>query len=351
MFTNKEYDLFKRFTEVDGISGYEGKVASLIKKELLSIGVKPNQFFYDKLGSLIVKFPCKDENAKNVMVDAHMDEVGFLTSHIKENGVIELLALGFHYPELIKNQLCRVDLGNGQYVEGTILVDESNPNQDSMSLDIKVNSKEGAIEKGIKYGQEVYFVSPLEKLEESLYQSKAFDDRYGVVLNIELIEYILNKDLPFNLYVSFTTQEEVGLRGITTALNVVNPDLCIALDCSRANPNNVGFGRIGEGVLIRYFDRAMVAFKELLDFQVAACEQSNSKYQYFSTGGGTNAGKMHMHNNGVPTLTHCICGKDIHTGKTIISSDDYQAAKNSLFKIIDNLTKENIDKLLEARKW
>lgn len=349
MFLDREIQLFEKFTKVDGISGYEGNVRSLIKEELLLLGVKEEQFSCDKLGSLIVKFPSKNNNAKNILIDAHMDEVGFLTSHIQENGLIELLPLGFHYPELINGQVCKIHLDDNNFIEGKI-VNEEKPTQDNMKLDIGVKSIQEATKLGVKYGQMVCFVSPLRRKEGNLYISKAFDDRYGIVLNIELIKYVLNKDLPFNLFISFSTQEEVGLRGITTTLSVVNPDLCIALDCSRANPNNVGFGVLGNGVLIRYYDRAMVAFKELLDFQIKACEESNAKYQWFSTGGGTNAGKMHLFGQGVPTLTHCICGIDIHTGNTIISSDDYQNAKKSLFKIIDNLSSDTINELLEARK-
>ena len=66
-------------------------------------------------------------------------------------------------------------------------------------------------------------------------------------------------------------------------------------------------------------------------------KKNNVNFQYFTTGGGTNAGAIHTSNIGVRTLTNCVCAIDIHTNKTIFSGNDYQQAKKGLFSLIDNL--------------
>ena len=277
-----------------------------------------------------------------------MDEVGFLTGIYFENGEVELLPVGglsvkdfFTCSDFVT---LKVHTKNGVILAKLT----TNENQDIFKLNLNTSSKEETINLGVNYGTMVTFNTELKQISENRYTAKAYDDRYGLALGVEILEYFKDKELPFNLVVGGSVQEEVGLRGATTILSEVDIDLAIVLDCSRATGKE-GLGELGKGVLIRYFDRAMVAFKELLELQVEACKTSNSSYQYFTTLGGTNAGAIHKHGKGILTLTHCVCGKDIHTHLTEFDSDDYQNAKKSLIEILNNLNEDSIKELRSKR--
>lgn len=338
-FTNTEFELIKTLTELDGVSGLEKDIRDYLKNEYQKLGCS---LMFDNLGGI---FACKkshNPNAFNVMIDAHMDEVGFLTSHIKDNETISLLAVGGITNEDVNNAKARIKTKNG-YLFGTIKADKD-------TLEIKLDEAKDNLNELVNYGDMVTFVTNTTQIAENRYLAKAYDDRYGLALGIEILRHFTNKELPFNLYVGGTVQEEVGLRGATLNLDKIKPDLAIVLDCSRAANDDKGFGILGKGVLIRYFDRAMVAFKELLELQIKACKASNANYQYFATMGGTNAGAIHRYGEGILTLTHCVCAKNIHTQSCEFDSDDYQAAKKSLIKLLEDLNENTLNELRSYRR-
>lgn len=343
-FKTSEYELIKTLTDLDAISGYEKSVRDFVKQEYLSCGCT---LIHDNLGGVFAFKKSNNPNAFTVMLDAHMDEVGFLSANIEEDGIINLLPVGGHYPLKINGCPLRLKNKEGKIFKGKFITNETG---DVYKLDLGFSSKEDALINGINYGDIVTFDTTLTQISENRYISKAYDDRYGLALGIEILNYFKDKELPFNLCVGGSVQEEVGLRGATLNLDIIKPDLAIVLDCSSASIDDKGFGILGEGVLIRYFDRAMVAFEELLNLQIDSCINSNSKYQYFTTLGGTNAGAIHKYGQGILTLTHCVCGKNIHTHCIEFDSDDYQNAKRSLIYLLDNLSEEKMKKIKEFRR-
>lgn len=342
-FTNEEYKLIKTLVELDGISGYEQDIRNFLKEEYSKLGLS---MIFDGLGGIFALKKSKNPSAFNVMIDAHMDEVGFLSADITSEGKINLLPVGGHYPEKINGAPLRLKTKNGNIIKGKFVTDNEFK---TYQMDIGA-SKEECSKLGIGYGDMVTFDTLLTQISENRYVSKAYDDRYGVALGLEILRHYKEIELPFNLYVGGSVQEEVGLRGATLNLDIIKPDLAIVLDCSSASLDDTGFGILGNGVLIRYFDRGMVAFKELLDLQIKSLENSQSAYQYFTTLGGTNAGAIHKYGNGILTLTHCVCGKNIHTNKTEFDSNDYQNAKKSLIELLSNLDNKVMKELKDYRK-
>ena len=344
-FTKEEFELIKTLTDIDGISGYEKEVARFLKEEYLGLGCS---LIFDNLGGLFALKKSNNPNAFNVMIDAHMDEVGFLVGEIKDDGKIHLLPVGGLYPEKIINAPLRLRNNEGDIFKGYF---ETNDKKDELIFVSDFKDRKSIFSAGINYGDVVTFDTIIKQIGENRYLSKAYDDRYGLALGIEILRHFKDKELPFNLYVGGSVQEEVGLRGATLNLDAIKPDLAIVLDCSSASINDEGFGILGNGLLIRFFDRGMVAFKELLDLQVEAAISSNAKYQYFTTLGGTNAGNIHKYGNGILTLTHCVCGKNIHTHEIEFDSSDYQNAKKSLIYLLDNLSSDKMKQLKGVRRW
>ena len=331
-----EFNLIKDLTSLNGISGYESDVRKYLKEKYKSLGCS---IIHDTLGGVFALKRSKDDNAPTILLDAHMDEVGFLTADTNEDGTVNLLPVGGIVPSKILNAPLVIKTPNG-LVDATFISDETN--------EAYIAKVEGDTKIGLAL--EVYFKQELTQISENRYLAKAYDDRYGLALGIEILEYFKDKELPVNLVVGGSCQEEVGLRGATLLLDLIHVELAIVLDCSTASNNDKGFGILDKGVLIRYFDRGMVAFKELLDLQINACENSNSFYQYFTTMGGTNAGAIHKFQSGILTLTHCVCGKNIHTNQTEFSSLDYQAAKKSLIELLSNLDNNTLNELWSVRR-
>ncbi len=167
--------------------------------------------------------------------------------------------------------------------------------------------------------------------------AKAWDNRYGCGLSIELLKELQGAELPNTLYSGATVQEELGTRGAQTAANMIQPDLFFALDASPANDasgDKNQFGQLGKGVLLRIFDRTMVTHSEMRNFVLDTAETHDIPYQYFVSPGGTDAGRVHISNEGVPSAVIGICSRYIHTSASIIHVDDYLAAKELLLKLV-----------------
>jgi putative aminopeptidase FrvX len=167
-------------------------------------------------------------------------------------------------------------------------------------------------------------------------------------LSIELLKELKNEALPSTLYSGATVQEEVGLRGAQTAANMIQPDLFFALDASPANDMSGAkneFGQLGKGALLRILDRTMVTHRGMREFVLDTAESNNIPYQYFVSQGGTDAGRVHTSNDGVPSAVIGICSRYIHTAASIVHIDDYAAAKElivSLVKACDQTTLDTI---------
>ena len=138
--------------------------------------------------------------------------------------------------------------------------------------------------------------------------------------------------------------EEVGLRGVKGAINMIKPDLFITVDVSPAmdylgNSNN---GKLGSGFLIRYYDPGCIMNPNLLDYFEKLSDKNNIKYQYFKSGGGTDAGAAQYAGNGT------LAGRYIHSPATMVHKDDIESALEFIKKLIEDF---NEDRLEELKKF
>ncbi len=203
---------------------------------------------------------------------------------------------------------------------------------------------------GIRPGQQIVPVCPFTPMaNEKKILAKSWDNRYGVGLAIELLKELQNEAIPNLLYSGATVQEEVGLRGAQTAANLIKPDLFYALDASPANDATGGkdaFGHLGKGALLRILDRTMITHKGMKEFILDTAETNNIPYQYFISQGGTDAGRVHLSGNGVPSAVIGICSRYIHTAASIVHVDDYAAAKELLIKLVKSCNRSTFNTII-----
>lgn len=352
-FTKREINLFKKACELNAISGIENEVARFLKSEYEKLGF---EIVTDNLGSVFAHKKSKISNAPKVMIDGHMDEIGLLCVGINKNGTIKAASVGGLYGDTYVAARILLKTKDGKILEGCTDTYIPHNNEEikepnKFVYDFGFNNDEEAKLAGVYIGAMMVAKGDLVVLNNSQrLMAKAFDDRYGVVLGLEVLQKLKDVDLPFDLYVGGSVQEEVGLRGALTSGSKIKPDFAIVLDCSPARDIGKDQGELGGGVLLRYVDREMIAFPILLDFQEKICQKLKIKSQYFSSPGGTNAGSIHKVNDGVLTLTHCICARNIHSQSSIIDADDYHAAKKSLIAMLKKIDASQIEKWKKAGK-
>jgi glutamyl aminopeptidase len=177
---------------------------------------------------------------------------------------------------------------------------------------------------------------------------KAFDNRYSLVMIVSVLKTLLKKELPYDLYLGATVQEEVGTRGAITSAHKIKPDLAIVLDCSPARDSSGDtseLGQLGGGLLLRFIDASMIARPTLLAYQEKMATRAKVKVQFYQSPGGTDAGAVHKQAEGVMTLTHCIVARSIHSPSTILDTDDFLSSKKTLLAILNDLNTDKINAL------
>ncbi|RXZ81344.1 M42 family peptidase [Paenibacillaceae bacterium] len=341
---NKEtLELFQTLTELPGAPGFEHEVRGFVRERLARV---TDELVQDRLGSIFGVLRGNTEGPR-VMVNGHMDEVGFMVTGITDNGMLRFKPLGGWWSQVLLAQRVHIVTKNGP-LTGIIgstprhLLDESaraRPVEiDAMYIDIGAESKAEAQQWGVRLGLQIVPVSPFTPLAGGKkIAAKAWDNRFGVGLAIELLEALQNLKHPNIVYAGATVQEEVGLRGAQTAAALINPDICYTLDAGPANDasgDRNAFGRLGEGALVRILDASMVPNRALIEFILDTAETHRIPYQYFISPGGTDAGRVHLHGQGVPTAALGVCARYIHTSASILHVDDYAASKELLIKLV-----------------
>ncbi|MBY0027187.1 M42 family metallopeptidase [Priestia aryabhattai] len=349
---NETLSLFKTLTELPGAAGNEHQVRSFMRSQIEPL---VDEVIQDGLGSLFgVRY--NEEKGPKVMVAGHMDEVGFMVTSVTDKGMIRFQTLGGWWSQVLLAQRVHVVTKKGP-ITGVIasipphLLDESQRNKPmaikNMMIDVGADSKQEVAEMGIRPGDQIVPICPFTPMaNEKKILAKAWDNRYGCGLAVELLKEVKNEKLPNILYSGATVQEEVGLRGAQSAANMIKPDLFYALDASPANDTSGdknAFGQLGKGVLLRIFDRTMVTHRGMREFILDTAETNSIPYQYFVSPGGTDAGRVHTSNNGVPSAVIGVCSRYIHTHASMIHVDDYAAAKELLVKLVRSTDQTTLD--------
>jgi putative aminopeptidase FrvX len=349
--------MLKDLTDAKGIPGNEREPREVMKKYITPYA---DEVFTDGLGSLIAKKIGKADGPK-IMVAGHLDEVGFMVTHIDDKGFLRFQTVGGWWSQVMLAQRVTIVTSKGDItgVIGSkpphILPPEARKKPveiKDMFIDIGASSREEAMEWGVRPGDQVvpYFVFTVMKNEKMLL-AKAWDNRIGCAIAIDVLKQLKNTDHPNVVYGVGTVQEEVGLRGAKTATNLIQPDIGIAVDVGIAGDtpgvtSKEALSKMGEGPQIILYDASMVSHKGLRDFVTSVADECNIPYQFDAiAGGGTDAGAIHVTFQGVPALAITIATRYIHSHAAMLHRDDYENAVKLLVEVIKRLDAEKVKEI------
>jgi putative aminopeptidase FrvX len=345
--------LYKELVDLPGAPSFEQPVKKFMKEHLAPYC---DDLIEDRLGSIFGVIN-KGSTGPKVMIAGHMDEVGAMVVGIKDNGLIQMTALGGMHGNVFLSQHMNIYTEDNGIIPGITAskpphlsrgTDKKPGNMafKDLLLDIGADSKEHAIELGVKIGQQII---PLNNYTVSKdgkkYFSKAWDNRFGCGIALEVARDLSKETLPCELYTGATVQEEVGLRGAKTAAGLVKPDVFLAVDCSPSADVFGGDdveGKIGEGFLIRFYDPRAIMHQGMKKHIEALAKQHNIKYQYYKSMGGTDAARVQLENGGTLVATIGMPSRYIHSTAAMIHEDDYQAVKEMVYTVIKSLDEDTV---------
>ncbi|MGN7455243.1 M42 family metallopeptidase [Paenibacillus pasadenensis] len=348
-------ELFRTITEMRAVPGQELELRRFVEAELKR---HTDELVHDRLGSVFGVFR-GDEQGPRIMVAGHMDEVGLMVTAITESGMLKFVTLGGWNAQTMLAQRMEVVTDDGPVI-GVIgstpphLLDDAARSKvvdiKSMYLDVGADNREDAMSMGIRPGQAIVPVCPFTPMANpKKIMAKAWDNRYGVGLALELAQELKGAEHPNVIYTGATVQEEVGLRGARTAANLVQPDLFLALDASPAadsTGDRTAMGQLGKGALLRVQDPGMITHRGLVELIRDTAETEGIRYQYYFSQGGTDAGQVHLSGIGVPSAVIGLPARYIHTAAAIMHVDDYDAAKQLLFRLVRKLDRSTFETIL-----
>ncbi len=353
--------ILKTLTETPGVSGYEAPIRKVLADYLAPLST---QLKTDKLGSLIAIKEGKSTDPK-IMLAAHMDEVGLMVTQITDAGYIKFQDLGGWWSQVLLDQRLEI-LTSGGKVMGVIgakaphILTEEELRQPiklkNMFIDVGATSREEAEKMGIRQGDPIVPYSSFIMCKNyKTFMAKALDNRAGCAILVELFQRIKEVDHPNTIYSVMTVQEEVGLRGAATSVDVVKPDLAIVVDVTVAtdtpgiDDNDVATRTyLGKGPVIGFYDASMIPHIPFRDLVVQTAVENNIPYQVeVMSGGGTDAGKIHVYRQGVPSVVIGIPVRCIHSHVGLAHLDDYQNSVELISALVKKIDLKTLIELLD----
>lgn len=346
-------EFIQKLSNAEGISGFEDKVLEIIKDELETL----YPIEKDSMNNLYINNISKENRKKPlVMLEAHSDEVGFMVQSIEANGLLKFIPIGGWSSQQVQAHRVKVLSNNGNYIKGIVsstpvhfLKGDGKLELKDMFVDIGAFSYEEVLKMGIEIGAPIVPDVVCEYIpEQKLFLGKAFDDRIGCAVITETMIDLKNKnDLNVEVVGVLSSQEEVGLRGAIVSSQKVCPDLAIVLEAPPADDTfrnkYASQGGLKKGVQIRHIDPTMIANPRFVKFIKDVAKKYNINYQEtVRESGGTNAGKIHLENLGIPTVVLGVPTRYAHSHHGFVSLEDYQSTLELVKALLKELNEEII---------
>ena len=338
----QQFKLLEKLCNAMSVSGDEGEVRRIILEE-----VKPyaDEVKVDALGSVLVRKKGTGKNPLKVMLDCHMDEVGFMIVHDDKDGFYEFESVGGIDPRHLVGK--QVIVGK-DHVAGVIgakpihLASRSELSSavsiDSMRIDLGPEGK-------AKIGDRATFATKFKHVGPSI-MSKAIDNRIGVVILIELLKHAPKN---IELCLAFSVQEEIGLRGAKVAAHYFEPDLAIAVDSTPARDlpdyegnENISYNtKLGFGPAIYVANSSTIDDPRLVRFLEDIAIKEKIQYQFRQPGGGgTDAGAIQKTRAGVPVVSVSVPHRYTHSPISVSRVDDWKNTLNLLLSALKKMTRD-----------
>jgi len=328
-------DLLRELSDAFGVSGFEDEVRSLIAERMTPL---VDEVTVDPLGNLIATRRGHDERV--LMLDAHMDEIGFIVKWIDEKGFIRFAPIGGWDERIVPGHRVEILTRSGARRHGVIgtapphiLTPEERKSpipMEKMFVDVGATSRQEAADLGIRIGDPFTVHYPFTELQEGTVTGKAFDDRAGCAVLIETARRIGDERPPMTTVFAFVFGEEVGLRGARTAAYRIRPDLALALEGTIGAdmpgvPEESQPVRLGRGPAISVADRSIIVAPKFVQALERVADEAAIPYQYkLPTYGGTDAGEIHLSRGGVPSGVLSVPCRFIHSPISTLRLNDLE---------------------------
>lgn len=333
--------LLKELCQATAIPGREKAVIDIMKRELKKT---TDSVSVDKMGNVIGVKKCGVKNAPKIMISGHMDEIGFIVSHIDKEGFIRFAPRGGHVPKVLYSQ--RVIVCGKKHiigiVEGPSAFLTGDPADTKKSGDLKdffidTGLSANVLKKLVSIGDPIVMEGGFVIQGDSII-TKALDNRVGCYIVLEAMKLV--KKHKVDIYAVGTSQEEVGIRGAHSAAKDIQPDIGIALDITAAfdtpgvEPHRV-VTKLGGGTAIKINDQSTISNHGIVEFMKKIATKNKIKYQMeVLPFGGTDARGMQFFGAG-PVCSISIPTRYAHSPHEMASKNDILASIKLLTKFLE----------------
>lgn len=337
-------DLLAKICKTPGAPGFEQKVRALVLEELKGL---VDDVQVDNMGNVYAIKKGKED--KRVMIGAHMDEIGFMVTHIDDKGFIRFHTLGGFDPKTLTAQ--RVIIHGKEDIVGVMASkpihvmtqDERNKVAKLSDYFIDTGLKPEEVKDLVKIGDPVTREREFIEMGECV-NSKSLDNRLAVFILIEMFKQLKGKEVPYDIYGVFTVQEEVGVRGANVSALKINPDFgfgldtTIAFDLPGASAHEM-ITKLGEGTAIKIMDASTICDYRMVDYMKKTADKHNIKWQpeILTAGGTDTAGIQRMTQGGSIAGAVSIPTRHLHQVIEMANKDDIQGSIDLLTACVSEL--------------
>lgn len=341
--------LLAEICEVAGVPGFEQRIREIVLREIRPL---VDSVDIDNMGNVIA-LKKGNPGGKKVMAAAHMDEIGFMVSHIDENGFLHFVPLGGFDPKTLTAQRVivhgREDLVGVMGSKPIHLMTAEERNKplhlEDYFIDLGLPAEE--VNKLVNIGDPVSRERKLIEMGECV-NVKSLDNRVSVYILIEVLREL--QHTPFDFYAVFTVQEEVGIRGANVSAHGINPDFgfgldtTIAFDTPGARPEEM-VTKLGKGTAIKIMDASVICDYRMVRFMKKVATDHGIAWQpeVLPKGGTDTAGIQRMATRGSIAGAVSIPTRHIHSVIEMCHKADIRASIDLLRRCVETLDTGNWD--------
>ena len=320
----------KQLTEINAVAGHEQALRRILLEELKQYDV---QVSIDRMGNVVAIKKSKNENARRVMLSAHMDEVGLIVTSATEDGFLRVQCAGGVDPRVIISKRVLVGDDNLPGIIGAMAIHLQSPadrervlGYSDIYVDIGAKDKAEAEAKAPK-GTYIAFDTDYVEYGDGFVCAKALDDRVGCFNMLRLLE----DEYPCDVVAVFASEEEVGCRGAKGAAFAQEPDVGIVLEGTTCNdlgnvPETLQVCNAGQGVCVSFMDGASIANRKLFAQTLELAEKNGIACQVKrAVAGGNEGGVIQRAREGVPTVVLSVPCRYIHSPSSVVKYSDVES--------------------------
>lgn len=342
-----DVNLLSEICETPGAPGFENRIRKVVLREIESL---VDEFSIDNLGNVTTIKKGKD-SSKKVMLGAHMDEIGFIVTHIDDNGFVRFHTLGGFDPKTLTAQ--RVIIHGKKDLMGVmgskpihVMTPEERakvPKTTDYFIDMGMSKEE--VEKYIEIGNPITRERKLIEMGDCV-NCKSIDNRVSVFILIEVLKQL--KTVPYDVYAVFTVQEEVGIRGANVSALNINPDFGFGIDTTIAFdvPGAAAHEKVtelGKGTAIKIMDASTICDHRMVSFMKKTADAHTITWQpeILTAGGTDTAGIQRMTPGGSIAGAVSIPTRHIHQSIEMANKKDIKGSIDILVACLSELDKHD----------